>query len=430
VRRRILGVAVLAVVLAVGLFGIPLAIAVGRLYTDEESSELERVALRTAVTVPADFTTHGTEIRIPHGDPSEHVAVYDTQGLRVAGDGPARGDAAVHRALRGRVTDAHDEGVVVVAVPVTSNNQVIAVARAASSPGEVRGRTFGAWAAMTGLAVLAGVVASVIAALQARRLTRPLKHLESVAEDLGAGDFSTRAVPSGVGEIDRTGQALNVTAQRLDDLLARERAFTAQASHQLRTPLTSLRLGLESALQTDGDLRTAAQEAIVSADQLSRTVDDVLALARGTSTSSSPLDLTALLAEVRSRWTGPLAKDGRSLNVVEESPPSASAAEPAVRQVLEVLLDNAFRHGRGAVTVTARDGGGALAIDVVDEGHAEGDRPLVPVQDETSAPPPPGGHRMGLRMASSLARGTGGRLLHAHTEPQTRMTLLLPATRE
>jgi HAMP domain-containing protein len=219
VRRRILGVAVLAVVLAVGLFGIPLAIAVGRLYTDEESSELERVALRTAVTVPADVGSGTAAIRIPNGDPSMHVAVYDIHGRRVAGDGPAAGDAAVHRALRGRVTDEHDEGVVIVAVPVTNNKQVVAVTRAASSPGEVRGRTFGAWAAMTGLALLAGIVASVIAAVQARRLTRPLQHLEAVAEDLGAGDFSTRAEPSGVGEIDRTGQALNVTAQRLDDLL-------------------------------------------------------------------------------------------------------------------------------------------------------------------------------------------------------------------
>ena len=311
-----------------------------------------------------------------------HVAIYDTQGRRVAGDGPAVGDVAVHRALRGRVTDVHDEGVVIVAVPVTSNKQVVAVARAASSPGEVRGRTLGAWAAMTGLALLAGIVASFIAAVQARRLTRPLQHLEAVAEDLGAGDFSTRAEPSGVGEIDRTGQALNVTAQRLDDLLARERAFTAQASHQLRTPLTSLRLGLESALQNDGDLRAAAHEAILSADQLSQTVDDVLALTRGTSTGTTPLDLTALLAEVRSRWETPLSLAGRTLVVIEETPPTAAAAEPAVRQILEVLLDNAFRHGKGTVTVTARDGGGALAIDVVDEGHVEGARPLVPVQDE------------------------------------------------
>ena len=81
--------------------------------------------------------------------------------------------------------------------------------------------------------------------------------------------------------------------------------------------------------------------------------------------------------------------------------------------------------GAGQVTVTARGSGDALAIDVSDEGRAPGDRSLVPGPD-VEEPPPEGGHRLGLRMASSLALGTGGRLVHAHTEARTRMTLLLP----
>jgi signal transduction histidine kinase len=95
-----------------------------------------------------------------------------------------------------------------------------------------------------------------------------------------------------------------------------------------------------------------------------------------------------------------------------------------VRQILEVLLDNALRHGRGRVTVTARDGGGAVALDVADEGVLPPGGSLVPSQVE-EATTPPGGHRLGLRMAASLAEGVGGRLVHAHTEPTTRMTLLL-----
>ena len=110
---------------------------------------------------------------------------------------------------------------------------------------------------------------------------------------------------------------------------------------------------------------------------------------------------------------------------MEEPHPPASASEPAVRQILDVLLNNAFRHGAGQVVVTARGSGDALAIDVSDEGRAPGDRSLVPGPD-VDEPPPEGGHRLGLRMASSLALGTGGRLVHAHTEARTRMTLLLP----
>jgi signal transduction histidine kinase len=424
VRRRILGVAVLAVVLAVLLFGIPLALAAARLFTDEERSELERAALRTAVLVPADVQSHTGPLALPDPGRDVRVGVFGVDGRRLAGRGPARGDHSVHAALRGRIVDSESSSELVVAVPITSTDGVVAVVRAASSRVKLRDRVRLTWAAMAGLAVLAGVCASFFAAVQSRRLTRPLVRLETVAEDLGAGDFSSRAEPSGVGEIDRTGRALNRTAQRLDDMLARERAFSARASHQLRTPLTRLRLVLDNALQTDGDLHAAAEEAIASADQLSRTVDDVLALSRGVADDGAPLDLTAVLAELRDRWHGPLAAAGRPLTVVEQSHPTTVASEPAVRQILDVLVDNAVRHGQGRVSVTARDGGGALAIDVTDEGVLAAGRTLLPTGDG-SAPVPAGGGRLGLSMASSLAQGVGGRLLHAHTEQHTRLTLLL-----
>src|ERR1700712_5762027 len=116
-RRRILGAAVLAVVVAVVLFGVPLAIAVGRLFYDEERSELERVALRSVIAVPADFASSGGQLQLPTTDSSTHVAIYGTDGHRVSGDGPALADRAVRGALRGRVTDGGSGGVLVVAAP-------------------------------------------------------------------------------------------------------------------------------------------------------------------------------------------------------------------------------------------------------------------------------------------------------------------------
>ena len=425
VRTRILTSSVVAVVVAVLLFGVPLAFAVGRLFADEERSELERVALRAAAQLSADDFVAGHQLRLRGVDPSVLVAVYRPDGSKGVGRGPSVADQTVRTALQtGRVADGSDEGVLVVAVPVTAAEQVIGATRAASTPGEVRGRVGGTWLAMTGLALLAVLCATVLAAMAARRLARPLQELEKVAEDLGSGDLTSRAAPSGVGEIDRTGQALNRTAQRLEDMLARERSFTSRASHQLRTPLTSLRLGLESALENDGDLHLAAREAIASADRLSHTVDDVLALARGVPEQGQLLDVAELLAGVRDRWQAPLLAAGRELVVVELPHPRTSASAPAVRQILEVLLDNALRHGRGRVTVTARDGGGAVALDVADEGVLPPGGSLVPPQAE-EATTPPGGHRLGLRMAASLAEGVGGRLVHAHTESTTRMTLLL-----
>ena len=96
-RRRILGVAVLSVVVAVLLFGLPLAFAVGRLFYDEERSELERVALRGAEAMPADVRASGA-LRLPTVDSAVHVAVYGLDGTRLSGDGPPVADLAVRGA--------------------------------------------------------------------------------------------------------------------------------------------------------------------------------------------------------------------------------------------------------------------------------------------------------------------------------------------
>jgi signal transduction histidine kinase len=224
-----------------------------------------------------------------------------------------------------------------------------------------------------------------------------------------------------VEEIDRAGAALNRTAARLDDILARERAFTAVASHQLRTPLTDLRLGLEHALSgPDDELRAAAREAMSGADRLAATIDDVLTLARG-ATTAAPLPVGPLLSDLRLRWGVQLESAGRALRIEDREPPVALASAAAVRQILDVLMDNALLHGRGTVTVTARAAAGAVAIDVTDEGHAEG--PLVP----DAAAPLDAPRRLGLSIAASLAAAQNGRLVHARTDPNTRLTVLLPA---
>lgn len=424
-RRRILGVAVIAVTLAVTLFGVPLAVAVHALLYSDEGTELERLALRGAVTVSPDAAT-GDPIELPATDSSTQLGIYDRSGRRVAGAGPALGDPAVSQALRGRLSDRNTAEQLVVAVPVTVGERVVAVSRAASQRSVLRRTVAGTWGVMLVLALVAGGLACALAAAQARRVNRPLELLVELARELGAGNFHRRAQPSGVEEVDRAGDALNSTAQQIEELISRERAFSAQASHQLRTPLTSLRLGIETALATPGaDLEQAARRAVAAAEELSRTVDDVLALARGAGTTLATVDIGDLLAGVRSRWHGPLAAMGRPLRIHDDDAPHAAAGSvAAVRQILDVLLDNAMRHGQGTVTVEARETGTAVAIDVSDDGSTR-DRHLIPVD---------GGHParrdhvagLGLAMARSLAQAQGGRLLHARTEEQTRVTVLLP----
>ena len=424
-RKRILVVALSAAVLAIAVFGIPLAFAVDHSITADERSELERLGLRAAVTVSPSYVT-GDPVELPATQTPVELGVYDASGQRVTGAGPNHLEAAVDTALSGRIASATTDTDLIVAVPVASGERVIAVVRAASARSALRRRIGWTWAGMGGIALVAAGCAGALAAAQSRRLTQPLSRLAGVATDLGEGNFAARAGVSGVAEIDQAGQALNDTAERLGNLVARERAFAARASHQLRTPLTGLRLELEAGLAGDETaLRTATDEAIRSVDQLARTIDEVLALARSTGGAQEPWRVEALLRDLNERWHGLLAARGRPLRIVVDDPPAPVASLAAARQILDVLVDNAYRHGEGVVTIRARESAGALAVDVIDEGSS-GILPL-PAASEQFVEPSPRGGRLGLALASGLAQAEGGRILQAIGERHTRVIVLLPS---
>jgi signal transduction histidine kinase len=425
VRRRIVVLSVLAAVLATSLFGIPLAYGVAQSFLGDERGEAERAADAVAIAAAADLLRGQAPADLPGSSDDITVGLYATDGQRLAGMGPDQADAVVRRATGGRVASANDaSGQLVVAVPVTDGDVVTGIARAASDYSSVRTRIAYAWALMLALGALAVGVTWLLARRQARRLALPLESLAATAHRLGNGDFSVRTDASGIPEIDEAGRVLDTTAHRLGALVERERSFSADASHQLRTPLTGLRLGLETALeQPAADHRAAMLAAIESVDRLERTIEDLLSLARGTSPSGGLLPIFDVVAEVVTAWRPVLDGQGRSLDVtVEDELPVGRASAAAVRQVIGVLLDNAVTHGAGRVTLSVRDAGGALAIDVADEG---------------AGPPDPGrlfhrradgasGHGIGLSLARSLAEADGGRLLLSQPRPPV-FTLLVPA---
>jgi signal transduction histidine kinase len=423
-RRGITRVALITAVLAVLVFGVPLAYVMNRLLLGDEQAEIERLALTAAVSIPSGIAA-GDPVELPKTEKSVQLGVYDATGRLIAGTGPSQMGAGVRTALRGTVSDHGTDRNLVVAVPVSQNERVVAVVRASSPRAGIAAQSRSVWAAMLGLALLAFAAAFGLAIVQARRLARPIERLEEVAEELGGGNFSVRAELTGIEEIDRVAGALNKTAELLGDVVARERAFTSHASHQLRTPLTGLRLTLDTALNTPGaDVSQAARSAIQTADELSRTVDDVLALTRAGVEPARPLDLTELLVDAERRWHGLLAAQGRPLRLMTNEPPLARASEAAVRQIVDVLIDNAYRHGRGAVVITAREANEAAAIDVQDDGSTTG---LDLLPDAAAARTWSRGQRLGLSLARRLAEAEDGRLLHARTEEHTRLTLLLPS---
>jgi signal transduction histidine kinase len=424
VRRRIVVLSVLAAVLATSLFGIPLAYGVAQYFLGDERDEAERAADTVAIAVAADLLRGQPPAALPGVYDDVALGLYATDGSRLAGVGPDRADAVVRRATDGRVASANDaSGQLVVAVPVTDGAVVTGIVRAASDYSSVKTRIAYAWALMLALGTLAVGVTWLLARRQARRLALPLESLAATAHRLGDGDFSVRTDASGIPEIDEAGRALDTTAHRLGALLDRERSFSVAASHQLRTPLTGLRLGLETALeQPAADHRAAMLAAIESADRLQGTIEDLLFLARDAGPRGGVLPIADVVAEVVTAWRPVLDGQGRTLELaVEDELPVGHASAAAVRQVIGVLLDNAVTHGTGVVTLSVRDAGGALAIDVADEGPEPLDAGLLFQRraDGTRR------HGIGLSLARNLAEADGGRLLLSQPQPPV-FTLLVP----
>ena len=290
------------------------------------------------------------------------------------------------------------------------------------------GRTLAVWAAMLAVALIALAAAVLLARRQAARLNQPLEHLAAGAKSLGEGDFSTRTEPSGVPEIDQTAAALNASAARLAELVAREREMSANTSHQLRTPLTALRLTLETALDADpANLRSAAIDAIGTADHLESTIEELLRLARGSEPAGVvEFEPGELLDDAVQRWGPALADAGRPLLVgVDPLTPAARCSPTAAAQVVHILIENAVRHGRGTVTLNARPAVGAVAVDVLDEG-------VVDLSEEIFERgwSDRGGQGIGLALGRDLATSQGGRLLLSPGRPCTVFTLLLPAAQD
>lgn len=411
------------------LFAVPLGVAVGRLYRDQEAGRLEREASRVVLEVPDDILTRPRQLHVPRPLTTDvTLGLYDQTGARVAGQGPTHAPEAVDAVRSGKEQENVVEGQLAVVEPVRSDTRSGLAVRAATPYSGVRSRTWRTWGVMAGFAILVLLLAAAAARRAARRLSEPLEQLAQSARQLGDGDFGVRAVHSGLAEVDTASAALEATAGRLGSVLDRERRFTADASHQLRTPLTALRLGLESAL-LDGqaDARDSLSSAVEQVDRLEATVQDLLALARDVRPSRACVDVAAALPAATAPWAKLLADRGRSLGLemADELPP-VGAVESAVRQILDVLLGNAWQHGRGRVTVTARGAGTGVAIEVTDEGPGVVDpQAAFRRRGEGAA-----GTGIGLALARSLAEAEGGRLLLARAAPQPVFSLVLPPARE
>lgn len=424
-RNRIIGAGLVTALVAIVLFAIPLAIAIRVVLFSNAFDALERDALRATVSVDPHFSS-GDPVELPTFDSPVGASLYDAKGKLVSGVGTPTADASARVALTGQSDQRQDAGLLIVSLPIAAGEATAGAVQLSTPASDVWKRVITAWGALVLMAAIAVIVAVVVARSLARRLSRPLEELAVASQALGDEMFTLRLDPSGVAEIDQVSDALSASGDRLGELVARERAFAANASHQLRTPLTGLRLRLESALvDPESDARAAARDAIGLADQLEVTIDDLITLARSPQSAAdqTPYAISDVLEHIRAKWHGPLAASGRRLRIhVDPDLERISASAPALRQILDVLVENATRHGAGTVSVVARNSVAATAIDVSDEGPGIAPDVGDVFKRGTSGV---GSSGVGLHLARSLAEAEGGRLLLTRAQPGAQFTLLL-----
>jgi signal transduction histidine kinase len=284
----------------------------------------------------------------------------------------------------------------------------------------------GFWLVVMATGAGALLVAAGLAFWQARRLARPLERLAEVSRRLGRGDLGARAGVQGVREIDAVAGALDASADRIARLVEHERAFSSHVAHQLRSPLTALNMRLEEiAAHPDPAVREEALAALAQSERLRRTTEDLLALARhGRAGPLEAVDLDAVVDDRLAAWDPTVAAAGRRLvRGGGWSPERAHSSAGAVEQAIDVLIENALRHGAGTITVTVSGGGEVVRLSVADEGP--GPDPDDDVFDRRNG----GAGGIGLPLARALIEAGGGRLTHAPGPPPT-FEIVLPCARE
>lgn len=366
----------------------------------------------------------------PPGQPGDAITVYDAAGQPVSHKGRSNplGDQDVPSSLAGHSTirqPAHPDDTVVVTVPVRSDTQVVGALALIRDAGTLDRQVFELWLDLGLAAISAAALAAALGIGLARWIGRPLRALAGTATALGGGALDARAdTTTGPPELRALATTINEMATQLEGFLDGHRAFVADVSHQLRTPLATMRLRLEL-LRDDVDPQTAAElsQTLDEAHRLSRMIDGLLTVARAehTTPTATRIDVGDTLQERAAAWQPVAAEAGVEINVelhpASDSALLALATRDHIDQALDNLLDNALEvlPAGGVIELSATTQGNAIRITVADSGPGMPDEQKVlafrrfwtqSAQDEDR-----GGRRgsgLGLAIVHRLVTADGG----------------------
>lgn len=224
----------------------------------------------------------------------------------------------------------------------TSGVGTVVLARP-TEPLEARLRTL--WLTLGAGSILASLVAVALAVWLSRWVSRPLRRLEETAHRVGAGNLEVRAsIAKGPPEVRRLAAAFDAMAGRLNTLVDGHRAVIADVSHQLRTPMSALRLRLELLPELASSDQAELNGAREEVNRLSRLIDGLLAVARADATTRmpTPVDTRAISHERVSAWTPLAAERGVDLTLVPGPVVRVWTVPDQLEQILDNLLGNCF----------------------------------------------------------------------------------------
>lgn len=324
----------------------------------------------------------------------------------------------------------------VVASPVIRDGDVIAVVVTDSPTGQMRSKILRGW-----LVIGVGEIAAMLLALSAAlRLTgwvlRPVRVLDATTHDIATGRLKSRvAAAGGPPELRRLARSFNEMADNVEDVLEQQRAFVADASHQLRNPLSALLLRIELlALELpEGNEEIASVR--TEGKRLAQVLDDLLdlALAEHSEADLRLTDIGELTAERVASWS-PVADD-KGVRLVGTCPATTAWADPvALSSALDAVIDNAlkFTPEGESVEVEVASNGEVSTIVVTDLGPGLSDEELTRVGDRFWRSP---GHQnvkgsgLGLSISRALLSAGGGTIAYEHHEPHgLKVTVSVPRT--
>ena len=414
-RRRAARMILTAVAVVALIFGIPAAVASSLIVWNTQTASLDTRAqtvqtnldrrLRTS-TLSEGYARMWAQTLVANGEPAYVEIMIPQNPQPITLGEPLRGITITRSA-------SSPDGVKVT-VMISARNAIRSIVR------------------VSGIFLLGILVSLVVgwalAARFSRRLSAPLIYLSAQAEQIGSGQVRARVKPSGIEEIDLVQEELQRTGEKMARRLAAERQLAADASHQLRTPLTALSMRLEEIemISTEEEVQEEARSCLEQVERLTTVVTELLDTNKRHASATEAIDVLEVFNTQREEWEEAFEKADRVLRFTDEADMPILADEAKIAQVLATLIENSLRYGAGTTWVHARTSANSrgVIIEVSDEGEGVDDE-LAPYIFENGV----SGHGssgIGLALAKDLIETMGGRIELSQAVPPV-FTLSLAA---